>query len=120
VYERILQNCGISDIFRKKTFSNFDDTDKPTEVKEAKKAAMQYVKDFTTIRNQRANSIAFLGQVGSGKTHLSCAVANNLMSKCIGVLYMPYREAIMHSNSRSGTKKITTERSRSTKPRLPY
>ena len=37
----------------------------------------------------------FLGQVGSGKTHLSMAISNVLMDNGIGVLYMPYRESIM-------------------------
>ncbi len=37
----------------------------------------------------------FLGQVGSGKTHLSMAISNILMDNGIGVLYMPYRESII-------------------------
>ena len=36
----------------------------------------------------------FLGQVGSGKTHLSLAIANSLMNDCVGVLYMPYRDVL--------------------------
>lgn len=36
----------------------------------------------------------FLGEVGSGKTHLSSWIANKLMDNCVGVLYMSYREAI--------------------------
>ncbi|MBM7868553.1 DNA replication protein DnaC [Clostridium pascui] len=36
--------------------------------------ALVYVKRFKEIRNKRQNSIAFLGQVGSGKTHLSIAM----------------------------------------------
>lgn len=37
----------------------------------------------------------FLGQVGSGKTHLSLAIANKLMDDCVGVVYMSYRDVIM-------------------------
>lgn len=40
-------------------------------------------------------SIIFVGQVGSGKTHLSMAIANSLMEKGVGVLYMPYRDNII-------------------------
>ena len=40
-------------------------------------------------------SCSFNGQVGSGKTHLSMAIANSLMEKGVGVLYMPYRDNII-------------------------
>ena len=40
-------------------------------------------------------SIIFVGQVGSGKTHLSMAIANSLMKEGVGVLYMPYRDNII-------------------------
>ena len=68
---------------------------KPAAIIQAKAEAMEYVKVFQQVRNERNNSIALLGQVGSGKTHLSIAIANNLMNKCIGVLYMQYRDSIM-------------------------
>ena len=35
-----------------------------------------------------------LGQVGSGKTHLSMAICNELMDRGISVVYMGYRDAI--------------------------
>lgn len=62
--------------------------------KTAKDKAVSYVKSFRDIEFDRNNSIAFLGNCGSGKTHLSIAIANNLMAKNIGVLYMPYRNAV--------------------------
>lgn len=34
------------------------------------------------------------GQVGSGKTHLSVALALNFLNKAIKVVYMPYRDKI--------------------------
>ena len=36
----------------------------------------------------------FMGQAGSGKTHLSLAIANELMENSVGVVYMSYREVI--------------------------
>lgn len=60
----------------------------------AKAMAIDYVKKFDSIKNSRNNSIAFLGQVGAGKTHLSIAIANELMKRNIGVRYMQYREDI--------------------------
>ena len=36
----------------------------------------------------------FCGQVGSGKTHLSVALALNFLKQKIKVVYMPYRDVI--------------------------
>lgn len=91
-YQRILRNSGISDSFRKIGFKEFET--KTEFQKKAKSIAIEYVKGFEEIEKERNNSIAFLGNCGSGKTHLSIAIANNLMAKNIGVLYMPYRDAV--------------------------
>lgn len=91
-YQRILERCGISEEFRKIGFKEFETY---TEYqKNAKSLAIDYTKNFLEIEKQKNNSIAFLGNCGSGKTHLSIAIANNLMAKNIAVLYMPYREII--------------------------
>lgn len=57
--------------------------------------AIDYCRNFDAIRDTEHNSIAFLGQVGSGKTHLSIAIANYLMKQHVGVRYMQYREDII-------------------------
>jgi len=57
--------------------------------------AIDYCQNFETIKDTEHNSIAFLGQVGSGKTHLSIAIANELMKQNVGVRYMQYREDVM-------------------------
>ena len=95
IYKRILENSGISEAFQKRTFKNFITTNKPQQVIDARNMAIRYVKEFDNLKDAKNNSIAFLGQVGSGKTHLSIAIANELMKKNIGVLYMQYREAII-------------------------
>lgn len=61
------------------------------EIDEMKKMAMKYAKDFSQTKDRKNNSIALLGQPGSGKTHLGIAIANELMNKGIGVRYMEYR-----------------------------
>lgn len=93
IYKKILENSGISEAFRRKNFENFKANNSLTA--RSKKMAINYTKNFDKIKNQRNNSIAFLGQVGAGKTHLSIAIANQLMKQGIGVLYMQYRETIM-------------------------
>jgi DNA replication protein DnaC len=92
-YQRILEASGISEAFRKKTFNNF--IVKNEQIKAARDMAIDYCRNFDAIRDTEHNSIAFLGQVGSGKTHLSIAIANYLMKQHVGVRYMQYREDIM-------------------------
>ena len=90
--EEILLNSGISEEFRKKNFDNFNYAYN-MEVCEAFSKAKEYVKNFD--KSCKNKSIIFVGQVGSGKTHLSMAIANSLMEKGVGVLYMPYRDNII-------------------------
>lgn len=92
LYKRILESSGITEAFLQKNFKNFDVKSQTTA--NAKAMAMDYVKKFEQIRESKNNSIAFLGQVGAGKTHLSIAIANELMKRNIGVRYMQYREDI--------------------------
>lgn len=55
---------------------------------------MAYYKSFDHIVRSRKNSILLCGQVGSGKSHISIALALNFLKKGIGVVYMPYRDVI--------------------------
>ena len=91
--EDILRRSGISEAFRKKRFDNFDfSRDKATM--DGYKIATGYALNFKDKEKDRDNSIMFIGQVGSGKTHLSLAIANELMEDGVGVVYMSYREVI--------------------------
>lgn len=89
----ILRKSGISEEFRNKRFNNFNYTIE-NQVYEAYKEAYMYTKNFKSLEKERCNSIMFMGQVGSGKTHLSLAIANELMDSGVGVVYMSYREVI--------------------------
>ncbi len=92
LYKRILEGCGIAEDFLTKTFDNYNITNKQTE--SAFNIAKDYANIFDLIKDTKNNSLALLGQVGSGKTHLTIAVANELMKRNIGVRYMQYREDI--------------------------
>lgn len=91
--ESILKLSGISEEFRKKTFDSFNYA-YDIQTIDAYSKASGYYSDFLDIKSSRKNSIMFLGQVGSGKTHLSLAIANKLMDDGFGVLYMSYRDVI--------------------------
>lgn len=94
IYEKILENSGISTAFKNKTFGNYNTDGMAKTVIDSKQVAMDYVRNYKQISTEKNHSIAFLGQVGAGKTHLSIAIANNLMKKLVAVLYMPYRDTI--------------------------
>ena len=91
--ERILDNSGISEEFRKRRFENFDYS-KNKDILNAYVMAKSYANNFEGIVNTNNHSLIFMGQPGSGKTHLSLAIANHLMINGVGVLYMSYRECI--------------------------
>ncbi|WP_172461135.1 ATP-binding protein [Priestia endophytica] len=89
---RLFRNSHITEEFRKLGFNNFTIEGKPAPIQDAFKKAVLYFKSFHRLREDRTNSIALLGNPGTGKTHLLSAVANNLMKSQIPVLYFPYRE----------------------------
>ena len=92
LYRKIIESCGITESFLQKGFDNYKITNKQTEA--AHKIAKDYASTFNLIKDTKNNSIALVGQVGSGKTHLTIAIANELMKNNIGVRYMQYREDI--------------------------
>ncbi|WP_248560283.1 ATP-binding protein [Niallia sp. NCCP-28] len=90
---RILKSSEITEAFKRKGFKSFLTEGKPQVIKDAYDCAVEYYQNFREIRNTERNSMALLGNPGSGKTHLLTALSNNLMSKKqIGVLYFPYVE----------------------------
>lgn len=91
IYKRIMESSGISDSDKSKTVNAYKP--KNDKQKQAKALAIEYITNFNNIKYGRNNSLALLGQPGSGKTHLTVAIANALLKQGIGVLYMPYREA---------------------------
>ncbi|NLY46830.1 MAG: ATP-binding protein [Tissierella sp.] len=102
-YKEILKSSGISNNFLSIGFKEFETERKHHTVVKAKESAILYYQNFKEIKNTRRNSITFLSKkvenhktgIGAGKTHLSIALANNIMKKYkLGVLYMPYRDVI--------------------------
>lgn len=83
---------GINTEMSKHKFSNFQIWNEASQG--AKDTALAYYNDFDEIKDSRKNSILFCGQVGSGKTHLSVALAINFLEKKNKVVYMPYRDVI--------------------------
>lgn len=92
ILKRQWRNRGIDPEETDRTFKNFEVWNNSSKI--AKATAAAYYKKFDNIRKSKRNSILFCGQVGSGKTHLSIALALNFIKKGINVTYMPYRDVI--------------------------
>ena len=92
--EMMLKKSGISKEFANKTFDSLDYSCN-MQIFNAYNMAREYVMDFEEILDNRQNSIIFMGSVGGGKSHLSFAIANDLMKKGKSVIYMGYRDAII-------------------------
>lgn len=90
--KRMWESSGIKTDQSNLTFSTYKSINEAT--KKAKETAAGYCKNFEKIKDTRHNSISFIGQVGSGKTHLAVAIALNFLKKGIQVKYMPYRDIV--------------------------
>lgn len=86
------RSSGINLEMSKHTFSNFEVWNEASQ--RVKDTAIAYYHDFDEVRGGRRNSILFCGQVGSGKSHCSIALAINFLKQKTRVVYMPYRDVI--------------------------
>lgn len=97
--KRLWDKAGLNPEQKARTIDTFQEWNRTSKM--AKRVAVEYIKDFESIKDTRVNSIAFIGQVGSGKTHLSISIALNLLERGIGTVYMPYRDEIMRLKQNS-------------------
>lgn len=86
------KTAGINPESSSLTFSNFIVWNEAS--KRIKDVAFAYYANFNTIRKTRKNSLLLCGQVGSGKTHATVALAINFIKKDIKVVYMPYSDTM--------------------------
>lgn len=62
--------------------------------KRMKSMAEDYVNNYEGIQFERNNSIAFLGEPGTGKTHICIGISLELLKKGFKPVYFPYRDII--------------------------
>lgn len=89
-----MRASGIGEAYKSKRISNYE-TKGNDKLTKARDIAKEYIEGFFDFEKTIKNSAMFLGTVGSGKTHLSLAIANELLDKGVGFYYMPYRETMM-------------------------
>ncbi|WP_294395302.1 ATP-binding protein [uncultured Clostridium sp.] len=88
-----LNRTGLNEEGLKKTFKEFEPWNE--KVRRMKDIATGFYLRFDSIKNSKSNSLALLGESGSGKTHLLVALINNfVMQKHVKVVYMSYIDSI--------------------------
>ncbi|HBX23991.1 MAG TPA: hypothetical protein DEF34_10230 [Desulfotomaculum sp.] len=90
--ERMFKNSRITPAFKSKTLDNFNTQGRPPIVKKMLQSARHYVSNFGT--HGENNWLVCLGEPGCGKTHLSLAVANTLLTSDVQVMYFPHVEGM--------------------------
>lgn len=102
---RLILTSEITPEFTKKSFENFYVESAAKEIVDMQRLCVDYYDSFNEINNIEQNSIALLGQPGSGKTHLLTALCNSMMNrKMKKVFYFPYIEGF--DNLRSDFEKL--------------
>ena len=82
--EKIIGQSGMGERFRQRTFDNFICSNDEQRKKAEK--ARAYAKNFDA-HLATGTGIFFAGSVGTGKTHLAAAVANELMNRGVPVIF---------------------------------
>ncbi|NLW24498.1 MAG: ATP-binding protein [Clostridia bacterium] len=86
-YDRIFSQSGLIGNMREKTFANFnvnyylDPAGMEKKVERCKEFAAKLIK------KEPQNNLFFTGEVGRGKTHMSVAIANEVMKQGVTVIY---------------------------------
>ncbi|MBM7834988.1 ATP-binding protein [Clostridium sardiniense] len=91
---RALAKTGLSGEQLRKSFKDFIPWNE--EAKKMKDIATSYYLSFEKIKGSDNDSLALLGESGSGKTHLISALINNFISnKGLDIAYMSYIDAVI-------------------------
>lgn len=87
----MFKSSQITPAFRSKTFDNFTTEGKPQIIKDLSNCGFHYLRNF---KKEDGQWLVALGQPGSGKTHISMAVSNELIKRFIPVLYFQHVEGM--------------------------
>jgi DNA replication protein DnaC len=92
--QRLFESSKITPAFRATTFESFAMVDRPAIIHSMFKSALDYSRRFNEIKDDKNNWLVLLGEPGSGKTHLTMAVANEKINERVKTLYFQHVEGI--------------------------
>lgn len=75
------------------TFKGFN-AERNKVSKRIKEIAEDYINKFICSQFETNNSIAFLGEPGTGKTHICTSIALELLKQGFNTVYFPYRDCM--------------------------
>ncbi|MFR1908611.1 MAG: ATP-binding protein [Clostridium neonatale] len=87
------QDNGFNILCNDLTFSKFN-ADRNKVSKRMKEIAESFIENFEGIQFGNNNSIAYLGEPGTGKTHICTSIALELLKKGFNTVYFPYRDCM--------------------------
>jgi len=87
------QDSGFNILCNELTLGKFD-SEKNKVAKRMKAIAVEFIENFEGIQFDNNNSIAFIGEPGTGKTHICIAVSLELLKKGFRPVYFPYRDCM--------------------------
>lgn len=82
---KLFGESGMGTRFKRRTFSTFQETPNNTK---ALGSASGYARNFARMAEAEQNGLMFIGSKGTGKTHLAAAIANQLISEGVPVLFV--------------------------------
>ncbi|BCZ49318.1 hypothetical protein psyc5s11_53850 [Clostridium gelidum] len=87
------QDSGFNILCNELTLAEFD-SEKNKVAKRMKAIAVKFIENFEGIQFDNNNSIAFLGEPGTGKTHICISISLELLKKGFKPVYFPYRDCM--------------------------
>ena len=88
------RESGIKPLYKNCTFDNYI-ADENTN--NAKRLAQHYADKYEDV-SKEGKGLIFMGNTGSGKTHLAAAIANSLLEKGVKVIFISYSNLILKIN----------------------
>ncbi|CAB4135039.1 DnaC DNA replication protein [uncultured Caudovirales phage] len=116
--ETLLGQSGIPLRFKTKTFDNYEANTE--EQAKALRITRAYVQDWDKIR-ERGTCLIITGKVGTGKTHLACAIASEVIGRGASARFIAVIDAlrlVKSSYDRSSTSSEGDAIAELVKPRL--
>ena len=82
-----IESSGMGKLIERQSFENFDLAHYDDEARERAESILKIAKKFVNDFNGSSENLLLIGNTGTGKTHISTAIAKELISRGYDVLY---------------------------------